>query len=730
VKILEVETLELVLSVHAAGIDDAYAKARKVNGAVIDAATGYHVVGQTCDIRVYKPKSGDGDLKDIDPGSDLHPLFYENKRYGFEILFKQEVLDFRVYSRLKSVTDEFHKSTLVNQMFGSINFGNDIGKSDLVIRYLKDNVDRELVLTFEVFPVKLSYRRDFKVIVRDVDRRYSFLTLHFFKRTYSTFQLIAGDTNNLIWWQIFEGIYKDFIAACKYILTRPHMHLTDSVSYVRLDQIKRLSPDDEERLVENKNKSNYYHRSEKKVLSVDTPENQFLKYVVFHSVETYRKLKQLVVQQFKVSEEFREELNDVETTLISISRHAFFKKVSEFKGLRQESLVLQRASGYSTVFRCWIMLQQGLGFWDGRQKIELKNIADLYQIWCFLEMESILEELLGQEPDSVQLAPVEVNGFLLQLAKDQRSRITFKRDNGDVIDLYHEYKVPVNRDDEVVSYTLIQKPDIVLRITKSDLKDMYTFTYLYDAKYQLLSDADDGALDSPPKDAINQMHRYRDAIYFQNKDTNRPEKEVIGGYVLFPGRGSVDDFRKSPFQISIQQVNIGAFPLAPGDPDGKHLIREHLMLILNVKSEVILKDVRPQKQLTYEDPNPYVLIGVVSKPEQVQYFSGSPSLYHTGKDKPNRFEYQDLKYFCPYITGKGISEYYEINGYKLVSRNEIFPEGHALHNNEDSSERLVLYFGKKHIITHEKNIPFKIQVYRYTNLASLKRLARLTAMKS
>ena len=43
--------------------------------------------------------------------------------------------------------------------------------------------------------------------------------------------------------------------------------------------------------------------------------------------------------------------------------------------------------------------------------------------------------------------------------------------------------------------------------------------------------------DYPPTDAINQMHRYRDAIYYSKEHEPYRSKEVIGGYILFPGRG-------------------------------------------------------------------------------------------------------------------------------------------------------------------------------------------------
>jgi len=723
VKVLEIENGDFKLSVRTADVDGAYAKARKVQGVAIDSATTYSVTGNTCRITIYKPGSGVDNLMETGQGSEAHPVFYENKRYDFEISFSQKFSGCLVYRKPGSEADDFY-SLDEYRISGSINFGNDIGKSELVIRYQKDNVQEGVVFMFEVFPIKLNYKSDFRTIVHDIEKGYPFLVLHFFKKTYSTFRPGSRPSNDLIWWQIFGGICHEFITACRYVLSKPHARLMDEIGYKRFEHIRRLSREAEERLFQNKEIANHYIRTSRKVLSVDTPENRFLKYAVGQVVSMYRRLKVFVVSRFAVSEAFKEELDSVELALVGILNHSFFKKVSAYSGLRQESLVLQRASGYNTVYRCWIMLQQGFSAWDGLQKIQLKNIAELYQIWCFIQFESILEELLGQGPEAVQLGEKEANVFNLQFAKGQQSIVTFKLNDGRRVDLYYEYNVSAKRSGEVVSYTLAQRPDIVLRITKNDLSDQYVFTYVYDAKYRLEADVNNVVMDSPPEDAINQMHRYRDAIYSEDKVTGVPEREVIGSYVLFPGKGSVDGFRKLYYQQSIPWINIGAYPLAPNNAAATALIREHLVSILNGKSEAILKDVRPQKKLIYENPNPDVLIAIVFEDQHIEYFKENPEFYHTGKNKPTYFKLRTLKYFCPYIRDKGVCEYYEIKEYKLLPRNEVFPVGHVLHKGEDSSERLVFYLGEKHIIADGKRFTFPIRSYKYMDLATLRQLSR------
>ena len=53
--------------------------------------------------------------------------------------------------------------------------------------------------------------------------------------------------------------------------------------------------------------------------------------------------------------------------------------------------------------------------------------------------------------------------------------------------------------------TVPQKPDIVLQLTKNDLQQGMKMTYLFDAKYRI--DGRQNGVDTPPTDAVNQMHR-------------------------------------------------------------------------------------------------------------------------------------------------------------------------------------------------------------------------------
>ena len=115
----------------------------------------------------------------------------------------------------------------------------------------------------------------------------------------------------------------------------------------------------------------------------------------------------------------------------------------------------------------------------------MKNIADLYEIWCFIEMKNMISKILGREPEEINLAEILINNFSIQLRSGKKSKITYKKDNGDLIELFHELKYTDNLSENTLSHTVNQEPDIVLKITKGDFKEKSQFTYLFDAKYRI-----------------------------------------------------------------------------------------------------------------------------------------------------------------------------------------------------------------------------------------------------
>jgi predicted component of viral defense system (DUF524 family) len=725
---------DFVMTVDCYRTDQLFARAsRKIK--TIEKATQYNVTGPSGKLFVRNPVKKS--TIELEPGSITHPLFFENADYIFDMEFKDAaVSNARVYSRLNEITEKFSRKQRdrIQTLTGTINYGNNIGKYDFVVRYEKDGIGKEFCFSFEVFPTKLDYKSDYQTIIRDIEKEYTYLVLDLLKKTYSNFKSETSNNNDLIWWSVFGTVYKEMLQAARVILNKPHSRLVRFEEYCKRNQLRKLVPALEERLAMFKEFPHKLYKTSNKRLTADTTENRFFKHVMKEVQRKFSRIKAFIdIREadggYDISDEFREELSEIENALMRINYHPFFKGVRDFKGLTQESLVLQRKAGYSAVYRNWILLKRGLDLFEGIQKIDLKNIADLYQIWCFLKMKGMIQFILnGKNPSEMDLLKVQVDNFLFTLEKGKTSKVVFENETGDNIELYHDYTFPYNSNTENLSYTVEQRPDIVLKVTKSDLEDSYVFTYLYDAKYRLQSDEKGDEPDYPPEDAINQMHRYRDAIYYLNKETSIKGKEVIGGYILFPGSGSAAQVEKHNFYTSIKNVNIGAFPLVPNDRyESQKLFENHLREIIISNSENVLQDVIPQKGMYFEDSDALVLAGFLKSDEQKKYFkNGQATVYHipvysknTGKLNCIR-NLRKLKYFCPIING--IEEYYTIDDIKVLARKDVFPVGHSsgLHENSEASYYVFTLSNMRRLSKKINTTQGGHPLFRYCKLSELR----------
>jgi len=724
-QIIKVEHTDFDMVIECNNIEAAFSKAQKKQSQILT-ATSYSVNQGNISIYNFESKQ----IESSFVASKTYPLIFENKDYFVGITFrtKSAIKSPYIYSKLKEVEEKFFYREELGFLAGTINFGNDLGKSNLILRYSKDNSIQEINFEFEVFPTKLNYRSDYEKIVSDIEKEYPYLVLDFLKKTYTSFKTGNSPNTDLIWWQVFGGLYKDFIQSSKFILNKPHSRIIRQTKYVKADRINKWTTVLEEEYSQFKQFPNKNYRSEYKTLSTNTSENRFFKHAVFQTLRRYKKVKSYIERCYSnsITETFKTELSAIEKQIEIISVNPFFRTIDDFHGIKQESLVLQKATGYSTIYKSWIMLNSGLKFLEGIQKIELKNIADLYQIWCFLEIKNVLQNLLGKDnPDDVDLAEIQIDDFVFKIERGVKSKVSFFKTDGEVIDLFHDFSYDTSENQNVKSFTVNQRPDIVLRITKNDLKENYVLTYLYDAKYRLASDEKEGSPDLPTEDSINQMHRYRDAIYYVNKAKIKPEKEVIGAYILFPGSGEIESIKKLDYFKSIESVNIGAFPLRPNDFTNRTLLEDHLKAILGLDTESVLNDVSPQKESSYESPNPYVLIGFVPTENHMLCFTNNESpFYFSGVKKPSKFGFKNLKYFAPYIKEKGVREYYEIIDYQIIERKQIFKSNHPLYKDQDD-ERLVIRLGQKFIIDNGKYLKISDgsigQIpYRYTNLKSIR----------
>ena len=626
----------------------------------------------------------EGNKHIINNGDVAPAIFFDNAEYPIWVEFKDYVKNARFGSILQSDNENF--SFRKGILAGFINYGNEIGKSEILIDYTVGGELRHFKFGFDVLSTKLNYHEHWRKIIEDIESEYRMLSLDYMKRTFHGFSPdTSGDTPDLVWWSIFAGEQKKFINAVKSIIERPRHRLHGIESYVRADKLTRIPISIENELAEHRKEQAHLYRVEQQVQSNDTQENRFLKYALGQITTKYDALKRRIESIKGASDPFKGEMDLMLNTLKHLQRNPFFRTVGRFKGLSQESMVLQKATGYSQVYRTWNLLRRAYSLNDGIYRLQTKDIATLYEIWCFIEVSHIVKELLGIDVDVDHRNRMEMNGvFTWELGKGEHSRILFKKDNVELAELVYNPKHTEKENDSIsmenlVVPTVAQKPDIVLQLTKHDLQKDMKMTYLFDAKYRI--DGKVNGVDTPPEDAINQMHRYRDAIYYKDHSSAELKKEVIGGYILFPGEGEKADVEVSKFYKTIGEVNIGAFPLRPKDEENRNLLVKFIESLIGKASLEILDDSIPQKGLYYTSEEPkdaiYMILTIdddVNEDIDAVLEGRADTIIMGKKGIEDTKDIQSIRYIAPITFGSHITGYYKVTKANLKRvEDETYP---------------------------------------------------------
>ena len=642
--------------------------------------------------RVVRTDS-DGLEQEISQGTTAPAVFFDNAEYPIWVEFGNHVKDARFGSMLQGDNENF--SYRKGILAGFINYGNDIGKSEILIDYQVGTELRHFRFGFDVLSTKLNYHEHWRKIVEDIEREYRMLSLDYMRRTFHGFSPDThGETPDLVWWSIFAGEQKKFVGAVRNIIERPRHRLHGIETFLRADKLTRIPTTIENELAEHRKEPAHLYRVERQVQSNDTQENRFLKHALTQITTRYEALKKRIEVIKGTSEPFRKEMNTMLDTLKHLQRNPFFRTVGRFKGLSQESLVLQKAVGYSQVYQTWNLLRRAYSLNDGIYRLQSKDIATLYEIWCFIEVSHIVKDLLEKDGDCK--SPVtadhrnrmEMNGiFTWELGKGEHSRILFRKDGVELAELVYNPKY-TDREDvgigiaNVESRTVPQKPDIVLQLTKDDLQRGMKMTYLFDAKYRIDGRTEKG-VDLPPEDAINQMHRYRDAIYYKDgtEGGEALKKEVIGGYILFPGDGSPIEVANAKFQQSLDEVNIGAFPLRPKDKENRKLLEDFIGRLIGRATTDILNQSIPQKGLYYTTNEPkdavYMILALdkdvnEDMPAIVEGRGETIVMGRLGMEETK--DIGAIRYIAPIIPGGHIEGYYKVQKTNLTKVEDVdFP---------------------------------------------------------
>lgn len=621
----------------------------------------------------------------------LWPVLFETCKYQFAVEFKQG-LDIsiekqypHVRHQLKSIGEDFKfysSSSDSGILVGDIDFLNSPGKFSFAFDYWDtDGLLHHEKMELYVASPKLDTKNDLQQIMALINQEYENYIYDYLTLTFSSFALQRSVKNNhIIWLSIFRSVVDEYFRNVRFVMSRPNNKPVRKTYHARPERIRRWSQREEERYRNmGQDAEMHYFRYEQTENTINTRENRFVKYTLHVLGKKFREVfSELGTLPNVMDTEERQLLEDYQRQFKRLETSPFFQKVGEFEGFRQESAILQQRMGYSKIYKAWLMLKNSLELVDGKTDIGMKQIWELYEIWCFLVMKRLIAKVLEldlQKPDNH--VREDKSKMLNTIVKSEMTHIIEFDNvkNGDKVCL--EYQHTYNRRTKEFSTTTTeQRPDIVVTIKK---KDGFVLTYLYDAKYRVQDDARDGELDEgvsidvadyPLPDAINQMHRYRDAIYYSMKTEVRPSaKEIIGGYILFPGRVVGDEIYGRYFYQSIRKVNIGAFPLLPATKENEDdiiqcdLLERHLREILLEDSVYEhVKDSIPQKGLVYGTENVFVL--AVDRDAYDDYEHNRFSIEIPLDINKGMFKIDSIDYFM-FIVENASEGYYRVTNSRL-----------------------------------------------------------------
>lgn len=572
----------------------------------------------------------------------LCPIFFEQQRYELVI----EPADGHTVSFWHENYNVRNKITPVGRdkriLSGEVNFGNEIGMSDFVV-----NVDgkKYLKLTLEVFPSKIDYKNDYRAIVADITAEVYNLVFDYLRKTYESFDISKTQQSSPVeFFAIIRKIYGEFISAADMILRKPHHLLQKEHVVMPWHKVKQI---DSSTLRWLEKHSDHIQRGDgrikaekalavRKYVTYDTKENRLTKYML---TQTARRLDRFKKQYLKLDRESDQDvIKQIDMMINGITRRCnsgFMKDVSPIAAESGMSLVFGMAPGYRELYRCYLLLQHGLTVTGSVFNVSVKNLAVLYEYWCFIKLNSLMKEkyqLVSQD-----IIRVSGTGLYVSLVKGHRSRVVYRNPkNGEKITLSYNPK-------EISVPTVTQKPDNVLRLEKKGAQTDYE--YVFDAKYRV-NPAMKGTdyysnvstTPGPQVDDINTMHRYRDAIVYQN-NASPYERTMFGAYVLFPYKNE-EEYKNHRFYKSIEQVNIGGLPFLPS---ATSLVTEMLdELISDSPESAFERAILPrgiESKLSKVDWNKRdVLVGTLKNREQLDICL-SNKFYHI---PASRIEDEDL----------------------------------------------------------------------------------------
>jgi predicted component of viral defense system (DUF524 family) len=280
---------------------------------------------------------------------------------------------------------------------------------------------------------------------------------------------------------------------------------------------------------------------------IDTAENRFILTFMDECLAVIRDVEAAAPNNWKgpARERVLADCNQMKTTLAPLRQHGMWREVRRMVFFPAGSTVLQRRYGYRDVLKHSISMrmssQVAIDDEITRHILALKNIAELYELWCFFALGRAIRDVLG---DPKPGAPVTHDQFEAKV----RPKASFQWSDGTRL----EYNRTFTQKTDPQSTSVQLRPDYTLFVPRGPGRGLH----LFDAKFKLRSlpgtedeDADEATFQRAD---IYKMHTYRDAI---------PDARSV--WALYPGTET--RFYRAHDAAPGEYDGVGAVPARVGD---------------------------------------------------------------------------------------------------------------------------------------------------------------------
>ena len=529
----------------------------------------------------------------------------EGKEYDFELL--ENDMDANNWTVVGS--DAIFQRNQKHPNRGKIKTGIYVGTVNFSVRNTITGL--ELPVRIEIQSIKTSYRGDYRKMLTDITSYYTDLVMQQGSPVTQKFD-VDYDTPQQTLYQKFAFVKsiidsEAFEESLHKVISNPVRKWTETVAERRIESVKRLTRDNMRQIATRTDRMKISNGPmglssiprtltvTHKTDTVDTHENQFIKYVLtsFYAFCSNLGTKKNATEQLKT---------EVEVVCENLANHinnAFFRQVSQPTHLNLGSPVLQRKEGYRELLQSWLMFDLAAKItWEGGDTVYeagKKNVAVLYEYWLFFKLMEVVSDVFKINPaDKEKLIKADDDKINLDIRQGRMNVINGKYDSENRllnIRLFYNRTFGFEESiDKTGSWTMSMRPDYTLSIwpgekTEYEAEADDSIVHIhFDAKYRLNkiliddmgkdTESVDSELDSEKLDRevdiyrrgdLLKMHAYKDAI-----------RRTGGAYVLYPG---TEKKMKRGFHEIIP--GLGAFCIAPGhEEDQLSALRSFLLEVV------------------------------------------------------------------------------------------------------------------------------------------------------